>query len=87
MVILNYMEEVVREELERLLAKRDDICKCYKCKLDMMIAALNKLPPKYVLTERGRLYTKLKEQEAQFKVDVVKELTKAIILVSMNPKH
>ena len=87
MGILNYMEDVVKEELERLLAERDDLCKCYKCKLDMMIAALNKLPPKYVITEKGRLFTKLKEQEAQFKVDVVKELTKAIMLVSRNPKH
>ncbi len=87
MGILNYMEAVVKDELERLLSERDDLCKCYKCKLDITIAALNKLPPKYVITEKGRLYTKLKEQEAQFKADVFKELTKAIMLVSKNPKH
>lgn len=87
MKIQNYMEEVVQDELETLLAERDDVCKCQKCKLDMMVYALNRLPSKYVITDRGRLYTKLKEQEIQFKTDVVKELTKAISFVGRNPKH
>mgnify|MGYP001766829338 FL=1 len=87
MKIQNYMEDVVQDELELLLAERDNICKCQKCKYDMMVMALNRLPPQYVITNRGRLYTKLTEQEAQFKADVVKELTKAILKVSRNPQH
>jgi competence protein ComFB len=87
MKIQNYMEDVVADELELLLAERDNICKCQKCKYDMMVMALNRLPPQYVITNRGRLYTKLGEQEAQFKADVVKELTKAITKVSRNPQH
>ncbi len=87
MKMSNYMEDIVTEELERLLLKKDDICKCYKCKLDMMVLALNRLPPKYVITERGRIYTRLKETETQFKADVVRELTKAIMQVSSNPQH
>ena len=87
MKIQNYMEDVVHDELELLLAERDDLCKCNKCQMDMMVWALNRLPPKYVITDKGRLYTKLKEQEVQFKADVVKELTKAIEFVKKNPKH
>ncbi|MGE5308839.1 MAG: late competence development ComFB family protein [Deltaproteobacteria bacterium] len=87
MKISNYMEEVVQDELEQLLSERDDVCKCQRCKYDMMVYALNRLPPKYVITDRGRLYTKLKEQELQFKADVVKELTKAINFISKNPNH
>jgi len=87
MKIQNYMEDVVQDELELLLSERDDICKCQKCRFDMMVWALNRLPPKYVITDRGRLYTKLKEQEVQFKADVVKELTKAILCISKNPQH
>ncbi|MCX7927063.1 MAG: late competence development ComFB family protein [Candidatus Omnitrophica bacterium] len=87
MKIQNYMEEVVADELEILLSERDDVCKCQKCRYDMMVWALNRLPPKYVITDRGRLYTKLKEQEIQFKADVVKELTRAINFVAKNPKH
>jgi competence protein ComFB len=81
------MEDVVQDELELLLSERDNICKCQKCKYDMMVMALNKLPPQYVITNRGRLYTKLTEQEAQFKADVVKELTRSILKVSRNPQH
>ncbi|MFA6384279.1 MAG: late competence development ComFB family protein [Candidatus Omnitrophota bacterium] len=87
MKIQNYMEDVVQDELEILLSERDDICKCQKCKYDIMVMALNRLPTKYVITNRGRLYTKLSEQEAQFKADVVKELTMAITKVSRNPQH
>ncbi|MBP6920675.1 MAG: late competence development ComFB family protein [Candidatus Omnitrophica bacterium] len=87
MKIQNYMEDVVQDELELLLSERDDICKCQKCKYDIMVMALNRLPPQYVITNRGRLYTKLTEQETQFKADVVKELTKAILKVGRNPQH
>lgn len=87
MKIQNYMEEVVQDELETLLSERADVCKCQKCRYDMMVFALNRLPPKYVITDRGRLYTKLKEQELQFKTDVVKELTKAISVITKNPTH
>ena len=87
MKIQNYMEDVVQDELEILLSERENICKCQKCKYDMMVMTLNRLPPQYVITNRGRLYTKLTEQEAQFKADVVKELTKSILKVSRNQQH
>jgi len=87
MKIQNYMEDVVQDEMEELLSERDNVCKCNKCKLDMMVWALNRLPARYVITDRGRLYTKLKEQEVQFKTDVVKVLTRAIDFVSKNPQH
>ncbi len=87
MKIQNYMEDVVQDELEILLAERPNVCSCQKCRYDMMVMALNRLPPKYVITSKGRLYTKLTEQETQFKADVVKELAKAILQVSRNPQH
>jgi len=87
MKIQNYMEDVVQDELELLLSERENVCSCQKCKYDIMVMALNRLPPKYVITNRGRLYTKLSEQETQFKADVVKEVTKAISQVSRNPQH
>jgi competence protein ComFB len=87
MELHNYMEDAVRENLERLLSERDDICKCEKCKLDIMALVLNKLPSKYVVTLKGRVYTKLSQLELQRKADIVKELTKAIEIVKNNPQH
>jgi competence protein ComFB len=87
MKIYNYMEDTVRDTLDSLLSKRKDICKCQKCKLDMMTWALNRLPPKYIVTDKGRMYTKLKEQEIQSRADVVREVTRAISYISSKPQH
>ncbi|HDN86035.1 MAG: competence protein ComFB [Candidatus Omnitrophota bacterium] len=83
----NYMEDIVRNTLENLLSKRNDVCKCEKCTLDMMALALNNLPPKYVVTDKGRVYTKIAELELQLRTDVVREITKAIDKVKKAPQH
>ncbi len=87
MTIHNYMEEAVKDVLDNLLSHRDDVCKCDKCRLDMTALALNHLPPKYVATQKGRVYTKLQEINIQLRTDVVKEVAKAIEYVKNNPRH
>lgn len=87
MEIRNYMEDIVSDVLEDLLSQKEDICKCQKCKFDMMVMALNRLPPKYVVSDKGRFYTKLDGEEVQSKADVLRELTKAMINISKNPRH
>ena len=83
----NYMEDIVGETLDILISERDDLCKCDKCKLDIAAMALNKLSPKYVVTSKGRVYTKLNELEFQHRADILKEVTKAIEFVRVNLKH
>ena len=82
----NYMEDIVLNNLNLLLEK-ENMCKCEKCKLDIMALALNRLPSKYVVTHKGHIYTKLAELELQFKADVIRELAKAIEIVKSNPQH
>lgn len=82
----NFMEEVVNKKTDTLLNIMN-ICKCEKCKLDIMAIALNDLPAKYVVTDTGELYTKLRELEQQFEVDVETAIVKAAIFVSKSPKH
>lgn len=83
----NCMETAVINMTSHILKKQENICTCEKCKLDIVAIALNNLPPKYVVSEKGEVYTKIKEMEAQFDVDIIKELTKAIEIVSKNPRH
>ncbi len=83
----NYMERVVKETLEKLLKDRNDICKCEECIADMMAYALNRLPPKYVVTDRGYVFSKLSEIETQFQVDVLEAVLEAIEVISKNPRH
>lgn len=83
----NYMEDIVCKYLEQVLDKHNNICKCKKCKLDIMAIALNNLTPLYTVTGKGKLFSKVKGMEKQFEADIVKEITKAIIIVSNSPQH
>jgi competence protein ComFB len=87
MVILkNYMEDVVLNIMDSVL-KDMEICKCEKCKMDIAALALNNLPTKYVVSEKGQLYSKLHILRKQFEVDAITEITKAAVLVSKSPQH
>ncbi len=82
----NYMEEIVTSTADDIL-KLMDICKCEKCRLDIIALALNDLPSKYTVTEKGELYSKVNELRHQFGVDVQTAVIKAALLVGKNPKH
>lgn len=87
MELYNYMEETVLRYIDQVLEKYNNICKCEKCILDMAAIALNNLPPEYTVTDKGKLFTKVKEMEAQHGVNIIREVTKAVEIVSKNPKH
>lgn len=87
MELHNYMEDAVNKNIDRILDRHKNVCKCDKCKLDIKAIALNNLPPRYTVTEKGKLYTKVREMEPQYEVDIVREITKAIKIVSSHPRH
>ncbi|MDR3238997.1 MAG: late competence development ComFB family protein [Clostridiales bacterium] len=84
--IKNYMEDVVADMLDSVL-KSIHACTCEKCQYDITAIALNSLPPKYVVTRRGQLYTKLAVLQQQFDVDIIAAITKAAVIVGRNPRH
>ncbi|HNR03479.1 MAG TPA: late competence development ComFB family protein [Bacillota bacterium] len=82
----NYMEDLVIKRTDEIL-KSIDVCKCDKCKLDIIALALNSLPSKYVVSAKGELYAKVSELEQQFDIDVGTAIIKAAFLVNENPRH
>jgi len=84
--VKNYMEHVVDLKIDAII-KSIDMCGCEKCRLDVKAIALNNLPPRYVVTSKGILYSKLNELELQFEVDVQNEIVKAAMIVKENPRH
>jgi competence protein ComFB len=84
--IKNYMEEMVFNQMKDVL---DDInvCTCEKCLLDIAAIALNDLPPKYIVSEKGELYSKISSLKQQFEVDIISAITKAAVLVKRKPRH
>lgn len=87
MLLSNYMEEAVDRTVDEILSPRDDVCKCERCKLDIKALALNHLPPKYVVTDKGYIYTKVNELESQFKADITVAVTNAMKIIRRNPRH
>lgn len=83
----NYMETVVREVTDELLKQSKEICTCDKCRLDVMAIALNNLSPRYYVTPKGRVFSKLKSTYTDFRAQVVAEVAKAILLVEKLPQH
>lgn len=87
MSIVNVMEVFVEQKMEEILPTTD-CCTCEKCLDDIRAMALNKLPPKYVSTDKGRLFSKLNSlTEQQNGVDINVAVLSAIDFVTANPRH
>ena len=88
MELLNYMEVVVKRTLDELLEDPAHRSENFteKIKMDILAYTLNHLPPRYVVTEKGHLYTRLDELKQQFRTDILVELSKAIKHVKANPR-
>jgi len=84
--IKNYMEDCVLDLIDPVL---DDLgmCKCEKCRYDVLAIVLNNVRPKYVVTRKGGMYTKLAALQSQFNVDILTEIAKAAEVVRDNPRH
>ena len=82
----NYMEDCVMNALTSVIDSMD-VCKCQRCKMDITVYALNKLPPKYVVSEKGQLFAKIDEMHSQFNADIVSAIIKGAKVVGKNPWH
>jgi competence protein ComFB len=82
----NYNEEWVRSYLDRNISSYD-VCECDDCRLDIMAIALNKLPPQYVVTEKGAIFAAVSEMSHQRMVDLATAVTEAVLTVSSRPRH
>ncbi|TYO97780.1 late competence development ComFB family protein [Desulfallas thermosapovorans] len=90
-MIINYSElavkELINEVLQAYASQNPGTCKCERCKNDIMALALNNLPPKYVVTDIGRVYTKAVFDQVGGKAQVIAALTSAIQRVRQHPRH
>ena len=86
----NYTEDFVLEKMEEILKDKDDFddfCTCDNCLLDITSYTLNRIPAKYIASPQGSLHAKLIEFEHQVNVDIVSVVTRAIRIISKNPRH
>ncbi len=83
----NYIEKIVREELNRFMERDSSICRCDNCLQDIITLTLNNLPPMYVASDVGHIMTMFHLTRDQLRAQVMVELVKAIDQVKKNPRH
>ena len=83
----NYMEDAVEHMLNRLAPEYPEACMCDRCRTDMMMIALNNLPPRYVSTHKGDVLQRAMGMERQYEVEILTEGMRAIRIVSGQPHH
>ncbi|HMM20261.1 MAG TPA: late competence development ComFB family protein [Selenomonadales bacterium] len=87
MELKNYMETLVWQYLDEVLAGYPDACNCEHCRYDVAALTLNFLPPRYVVTSEGQTWAKVNQLNQQFYVDIVAALSNAITIVKSRPHH
>ncbi|WP_186438212.1 late competence development ComFB family protein [Cohnella terricola] len=86
--IFNAMEPIVSDLFEDHYVKTGILaCDCEKCQMDIILLALNHIPPHYTSSQTGEAYIKALYQEPQLQSDVLRELTKAVQVIKISPRH
>lgn len=56
--------------------------------LDVQALALNRLPPRYVVSDQGEVFARtVSLNSAQFEVDILHAVLTAISIVTAHPRH
>ena len=87
-ILINESEKLVIQELGRQLgAKKDPICRCNTCVVDMAAMALNAVKPLYRVSLLGSQYAAQAINEKSYAASLKDSVTKAIEKVRKNPAH
>jgi len=84
--VRNVTEAAVRREFERLRDQFPDFCGCRVCSDDVLVYALNRLPPRYVISPAGGALTEVSFDKDQSKAAVNVVLIEALRRVTAAPR-
>jgi len=88
MAFINMMEKMVDIRIDERYKVDKDHCECEQCREDIKCIALNNLPPKYVSTSKGELFSKIDQQMVRQNVlDIDMAVISAMEFVKKNPRH
>lgn len=83
----NAMEALVEDTFDKIQDKLD-CCTCEQCRNDIIAYALNQLPPKYVVTAQGAMYSKANStMKIQPGADIIAALTAGANVVRQHKRH
>ena len=82
----NIMEEIMEKELDKCIDSLGT-CKCAKCRRDILTLSLNKIRPRYVSSEKGRLLAVVDQMSYDYIPDMLRAITESAEIVKKNPHH
>lgn len=85
-MVENIMEEIMEKELDKCINSLG-ICKCARCRQDVLTLSLNKIRPRYVSTEKGRLLAVVDQMSYDYIPDMLRAITESAEIVKKNPHH
>jgi len=85
-MIRNLVEEHARELYAEIRDRFPDFCGCETCAQDVLIYALNRLPPRYVGGREGAVVTEVNLDKYQNRASIEVALMEGIRKVTLAPR-
>jgi len=85
-VIRNLIEDHVRESYSGVVKSFPEFCGCDVCREDVLVYALNRVPPRYVTTLKGHAVTEVKLEKEQERAVIDVAVIDGIRRVSAAPR-
>jgi len=82
----NVTEQLVTQAHRELLPIVPELCQCDVCSEDVLVYALNRLPPHYTSTLKGEVVSKLEMEAGQGSIDVTVVLLDGMRRVADSPR-
>ncbi len=83
----NVLEAMVAREYRELMLTMPHACHCAMCREDVLVYALNRLPPRYVATLEGEVLSEVRMEAEQGRADITVALLEGIRVVAASPRH
>lgn len=82
--LINLMEETVLNKIDQLW-EGTNYCKCDSCRMDVAAYALNRLPPQYVQSLKGKVLYQFESSQTQRDIEVTVAVSNGIEIVGKSP--
>jgi len=82
----NLIEDHAAEAYEHLVGHYPDFCGCETCRLDVLVYALNRLPPRYVIGLEGTIVTGINLDKDQSRASIDVAVIEGIRKVNLAPR-
>lgn len=82
----NIIEDLIVYKLDELI-DATGVCKCDRCRSDIIAIALNKLPSRYVSSSGGDIMARIQSMDDQMQANITTAILKAIDMVKDKPHH